>query len=149
MPFVNAMRCKECLREYPVEPINVCEYCFGPLELVYDYEAIRKVISRKRIEQGPFTMWRYKDLLPASGENPVDISAGFTPLVKAQNLGEELGLTNLYLKNDSVNPSFSFKDRGGISCGDQGVGVRVRYASLRFYRQPSLLGGSPCRPRWG
>ena len=111
MPYVNAMRCKECLREYPVEPINVCEFCFGPLELVYDYDAIRKVVSRKSIEQGPFTMWRYKDLLPASGENPVDISAGFTPLVKAQNLGEELGLTNLYLKNDSVNPSFSFKDR--------------------------------------
>ena len=111
MPFVNALRCKECLREYPVEPMNVCEFCFGPLEPVYDYEAIRKVISRQSIERGPYTMWRYKDLLPASGENPVDISAGFTPLVKARNLGEELGLTNLYLKNDSVNPSFSFKDR--------------------------------------
>jgi threonine synthase len=89
----------------------VCDFCFGPLEVVYDYATISEVISRDRITQGPLSIWRYQDLLPASGEDPVDIMAGFTPLMKARNLGERLGLRNLYIKNDSVNPSFSFKDR--------------------------------------
>ena len=80
-------------------------------EVVYDYATISEVISRDRITQGPLSIWRYQDLLPASGEDPVDIMAGFTPLMKARNLGERLGLRNLYIKNDSVNPSFSFKDR--------------------------------------
>ena len=111
MSFVKCLRCRECQREYPVEPLNVCEFCFGPLEAAYDYDAIRRNISRKSIANGPFNMWRYEALLPANAEGAVDINAGFTPLLKAKNLGEELGLTNLYLKNDSVNPSFSFKDR--------------------------------------
>ena len=111
MAYVSALRCRSCGRDYKVEPINVCEFCFGPLEVVYDYEAIARNISRERIAQGPLSMWRYQDLLPASGESPVDIMAGFTPLLKAPNLGKRLGLSNLYIKNDSVNPSFSFKDR--------------------------------------
>ena len=111
MTFVTGLRCKECQREYPIEPINVCEFCFGPLETVYDYSAIRRVISRKRIAAGPLSMWRYQDLLPTDASGAVDINAGFTPLLKAKNLGEALGLNDLYLKNDSVNPSFSFKDR--------------------------------------
>ena len=105
------MRCRECGREYPIEPINVCDFCFGPLEIAYDYDSISKVISRERIASGPLSMWRYQDLLPVDGKDAVDINAGFTPLIKSKNLGEALGLDNLYLKNDSVNPSFSFKDR--------------------------------------
>ena len=111
MSFVNGLKCRECGREFPAEPLNVCDFCFGPLEVVYDYASISEVISRDRITQGPLSIWRYQDLLPASGEDPVDIMAGFTPLMKARNLGERLGLRNLYIKNDSVNPSFSFKDR--------------------------------------
>jgi len=109
--FVNGLKCRECGREYPAEPLNVCDFCFGPLEVVYDYATISEVISRDRIEKGPLSIWRYKDLLPAEADDPVDIMAGFTPLIKAKGLGKTLGLNNLYIKNDSVNPSFSFKDR--------------------------------------
>ena len=111
MAFVTALRCRECAREYPVEPTNVCDFCFGPLETAYDYDAISRTISRERISAGPLSMWRYEDLLPVDGGNAVDINAGFTPLIKSKNLADMLGLKNLYLKNDSVNPSFSFKDR--------------------------------------
>ena len=111
MPYVRGLKCRECSREYPAEALNVCDFCFGPLEVEYDYNTISEVISTDRISQGPLSIWRYQDLLPASGESPVDIMAGFTPLLKAPNLGKRLGLSNLYIKNDSVNPSFSFKDR--------------------------------------
>ena len=111
MAFVSGLRCRECGREYPGEALNVCDFCFGPLEVVYDYATISEVVSHDRIAAGPLSIWRYHDLLPASGEDPVDIMAGFTPLLKARNLGDRLGLKNLYIKNDSVNPSFSFKDR--------------------------------------
>ena len=111
MAFVSGLRCRECSREYPGEALNVCDFCFGPLEVVYDYATIAEVVSHDRIAAGPLSIWRYHDLLPASGDDPVDIMAGFTPLLKARNLGERLGLKNLYIKNDSVNPSFSFKDR--------------------------------------
>ena len=111
MPFVNGLKCRECGREYPAEALNVCDFCFGPLEVVYDYATISEVISHDRIAKGPLSIWRYQDLLPADGEEPVDLMAGFTPLLKARNLGQRLGLRNLYIKNDSVNPSFSFKDR--------------------------------------
>ena len=111
MAFVVGMKCRECGREYPAEPLNVCDFCFGPLEVVYDYATISEVTSRDRISRGPLSIWRYSDLLPANNGNPVDIQAGFTPLIKADNLGKKLGLNNLYIKNDSVNPSYSFKDR--------------------------------------
>ena len=111
MAYVSALRCRSCSREYPVEPLNVCDFCFGPLEVVYDYDAIARVISRERIVKGPLSMWRYQDLLPVDGQDAVDINAGFTPLVKCGNLGKALGLQNLYVKNDAVNPSYSFKDR--------------------------------------
>ena len=111
MPFVSGLKCRECGRDNPAEPLNVCDFCFGPLEVVYDYATISEVISHERITAGPLSIWRYQDLLPASGEDPVDIMAGYTPLLKARNLGKRLGLHNLYIKNDSVNPSYSFKDR--------------------------------------
>jgi threonine synthase len=109
--YIKGLFCKECGREYPAEPLNVCDFCFGPLEVTYDYDAISKVISREKIAHGPHTLWRYHDLLPADVDNAVDINAGFTPLIKAKNLAKSLGLDELYIKNDSVNPSFSFKDR--------------------------------------
>lgn len=89
----------------------MCEFCFGPLEISYDYAAIRKRLTRKRIEKGPRSLWRYWDLLPVESEEPITLTEGFTPLIRAKNLGRDLGLKNLYLKNDSVNPTFSFKDR--------------------------------------
>lgn len=111
MSYAKALQCRGCGQQYPLEPLHVCEYCFGPLEVVYDYEAIAKVISRDRIQQGPLSLWRYKDLLPVNGDAVVDINAGLTPLIKAENLGKVLGLKELYIKNDCVNPTYSFKDR--------------------------------------
>ncbi len=111
MAKLKGLKCRECGREYPVEPIHVCEFCFGPLEVVYDYEEIRRNISRELIESREKSLWRYVELLPV--ENPtVGLTAGFTPLRKAENLGRVLGLKNLYIKDDSVNhPTLSFKDR--------------------------------------
>ncbi len=111
MPFVEGLRCRECAHPYPAEALHVCEWCFGPLEVVYDYEAIAAATSRARIEAGPSTIWRYADLLPASPEGAVDLGAGFTPLVRADRLAAELGLGELWVKNDTLNPTGSFKDR--------------------------------------
>ena len=108
---VKSLQCRECGSEYPVEPQYVCDFCFGPLEVSYDYDAVARVISRERINKGPLTMWRYHDLLPVDAEMALDMQTGFTPLIRAKNLGRLLGLNNLYIKNDSVNPTFSFKDR--------------------------------------
>lgn len=110
--FYHGLRCRECGREYPKEAIYVCDFCFGPLEVHYDYEAIRKSISREVIESRPQTMWRYRELLPIDGEVSVGAQVGFTPLVKADRLAERLGLRNLWVKNDTViYPTLSFKDR--------------------------------------
>ncbi len=111
MSYARNLRCRECHREYPLAAIHVCEFCFGPLEVVYDYDAIRKVVSRERIEKGPASLWRYRDFLPCDADAAIDIGAGFTPLIHAKNLGKVLGLPKLYIKNDTVNPTWSFKDR--------------------------------------
>jgi len=111
MSYAKALQCRECGREYPLQPTHVCEFCFGPLEVAYDYDAQRKAVSRKSIESGPFSLWRYRDLLPCDADRAVDLNAGFTPLLRARNLGEALGLSQLYVKNDCANPTWSFKDR--------------------------------------
>src|SRR5260221_1632712 len=108
---IRGLQCRECGQLYPAEARHVCEQCFGPLEVAYDYDIVRASISRESIERGPRTLWRYKALLPVEGDHIVDTHAGFTPLIKADNLGRALGLRNLWLKNDTVNPTFSFKDR--------------------------------------
>ncbi|HET6675838.1 MAG TPA: threonine synthase [Nitrospiraceae bacterium] len=112
MAKMRALICRECGKEYPVKAIHVCEMCFGPLEVKYNYDEIKKSISRKKIEDGPGSMWRYIDLLPVEGGSPVGPHAGLTPMVRAKNLGAFLGLDELYIKNDTVNhPTLSFKDR--------------------------------------
>jgi len=111
MSFAKSLRCRECGRVYPLDPMHVCEFCFGPLEVFYDYEALRATLTRERIERGPLSMWRYADLLPCAAETAVDIGTGFTPLVRAARLGRLLGLERLYVKNDCQNPTWSFKDR--------------------------------------
>jgi threonine synthase len=109
--FVTGLRCRECQRAFPAEALHVCDYCFGPLEVAYDYERIAATVSRERIESGPRSIWRYKDLLPVDDEAPVDLGAGFTPLVRADRLAAELGLGELWIKDDTANPTGSFKDR--------------------------------------
>ncbi len=112
MSFVKGLICKECHQEYPQAPLHVCEDCFGPLEIVYDYKEIKKQISREKIAARPHSLWRYRELLPIDGEPKVGLYSGFTPLVRAERLAEAFGVKELYLKDDSVNhPTFSYKDR--------------------------------------
>jgi threonine synthase len=108
---VKTLRCRECGRVREFEAAYVCEHCFGPLEVAYDLAATRDRISRESIAKGPNTIWRYRELLPAPSGDPIDLGTGFTPLVQARNLGELLGLDHLYVKNDTLNPTGSFKDR--------------------------------------
>jgi len=112
MSFVLGMKCRECGEVYEIKPENVCEFCFGPLEVQYDYDAIAKSISREKIESRAPNLWRYKELLPINGEPTIGLYSGFTPLVKADRLAAELGVEQLWVKDDSVNhPTFSYKDR--------------------------------------
>jgi threonine synthase len=108
----QALQCRICGAQYPVEPLTICEECFGPLEPAYDLQAVDGEFFKKQAEQGPSTLWRYETLLPGGPEiERVDLGAGFTPLRKADNLAARLGLETLWIKDDSVNPSYSFKDR--------------------------------------
>ena len=111
MTLATHLACRECGRELDLQPVNACDFCFGPLEVQYDHDAIAARVSRESIEAGPRSIWRYRDLLPVDEDFIVDLNVGFTPLVRAERLGEALGLRELYLKNDSQNPSWSFKDR--------------------------------------
>src|ERR1700737_1718340 len=108
---VKRLRCRECGRLRDFEPAYVCEHCFGPLEVAYDFDEVRDRVSRESIARGPNTIWRSRELWRAPGGEPIDLGTGFTSLVKARNLGKELGLDNLYVKNDTLNPTGSFKDR--------------------------------------
>src|SRR5215471_14305878 len=107
----TALRCRECGREYPIAPIYTCEWCFGPLEATYDYEAIASTISRELIAAGPASIWRYGPLLPVEAPAGGALAAGWTPLVRAERLAAELGLGEVWLKDDTRNPTNSFKDR--------------------------------------
>lgn len=112
MGYVNGLKCKECGREYPIDPIYVCEFCFGPLEAVYNYDDIKKVLTKEVVKARGNNLWRYKELLPIEGEPQVGLTSGFTPLVRVDNLAKELGVNELYVKDDTVvHPTLSFKDR--------------------------------------
>jgi threonine synthase len=111
MKFLQGLRCRECGQAYPAEARFVCENCFGPLEAFYDRAAQKANVTRADIAAGPRNLWRYAPFLPSRYDARIDLNDGWTPLLKAENLGRALGLRNLYLKNDSVNPTFSFKDR--------------------------------------
>jgi threonine synthase len=108
----TALKCKECGAEYEPQAIHVCEFCFGPLEVSYDYDALRRQVTRESIQAGPNSIWRYRSFLPVSTQTPIDVGTGMTPLVRTNRLARRLGLKNLYIKNDAVNmPTLSFKDR--------------------------------------
>jgi len=110
--FIKGLKCRECGREYEINPVYVCEFCFGPLEVVYDYGGIRKVITRAKIESRPRNLWRYRELLPVEGEPMSALDTGFTPLIRADNLARAIGVRELYIKDDTVaHPTLSFKDR--------------------------------------
>jgi threonine synthase len=110
--LVEGLKCRECGKTYDKAPIHVCEFCFGPLEVAYDYAAIGKRLTRAIIESRPHNMWRYAELLPIDGPPAVGQATGMTPLVRAPRLAKRLGVTEVWVKNDAVSyPTLSFKDR--------------------------------------
>jgi len=112
MSTVIGLKCRECGADYPKVAAHVCETCFGPLEVVYDYKAVVRSMTREAIESRPRNLWRYRELLPIEGEPTVGLHSGFTPLVRADRLARALGVRELWVKDDSVNhPTFSYKDR--------------------------------------
>jgi threonine synthase len=139
MTYATHLICRQCGTRRTLGPHYYCDDCFGPLDVSYDYAAVRRQVSRAHVAAGPGSIWRYRALLPVEG-NPIDLRTGWTPLLKAERLGRELGLRDLWIKNDSVNPTFSFKDRN--------VAVAVNKArDFGFDRQPGRLGGRLCGPR--
>ena len=107
----DALKCKECSTTYPLDARYVCERCFGPLEVAYKPQTAGADELRRRIQAGPHTLWRYADFLPLEGAARSALPTGWTPLVKADRLAERLGIRELYVKNETANPTHSFKDR--------------------------------------
>jgi len=112
MTFMTGLQCHLCGTKFPAEALWVCDQCLGPLEVVYDYEAVSRAVTRELIEQRPRNVWRFRELLPITGEPLTGFNSGCTPLVRADRLATKLGLDELYIKDDSVNhPTLSYKDR--------------------------------------
>jgi threonine synthase len=174
MSSTTGLRCHECGAAYPKEPLHVCEACFGPLEVVYDYDLARRTMTREAIESRPRNLWRYRELLPIDGEPSVGPFSGFTPLVRADRLAAALGVRELWVKDDSVNhPTFSYKDRvvsiaiskaiefgfDTVSCASTGnlansVSAHAARAGLRCYvfipddlEQGKVIGSAIYGPR--
>ncbi|MBA2764493.1 MAG: threonine synthase [Thermoleophilaceae bacterium] len=108
---VEALKCKECGTRYPLEAHYACDACFGPLEVLYDFSGLQAEGARRRIQAGPDTIWRYADFLPFESQPQTALAAGVTPLIRADQLAERLGIGELWIKNDAANPTHSFKDR--------------------------------------
>jgi threonine synthase len=106
-----SLSCRVCATEHPLEATGTCTRCFGPLDPVYDWETLRATVTHERIASGPLSIWRYADLLPVSAPDVPRLAPGFTPLVPAPRLAEEVGVGELWLKLDTANPTHSFKDR--------------------------------------
>jgi threonine synthase len=109
--YLQGLRCRVCDARYPAEVRSICDECFGPVEPVYDEERIRAEVTRADVERGPRSLWRFEALLPAARNPAVDLGDGWTPLRRARRLGAELGLPNLWVKDETRNPTHSFKDR--------------------------------------
>ncbi|MEX1140775.1 MAG: threonine synthase [Thermoleophilaceae bacterium] len=108
---LEALKCKECQTTYPLEARYVCDECFGPLEVAYDFSGLDADSTRRRIQAGPRTIWRYADFLPFEAAPRDTLGTGLTPLLRADRLAERLGLGEVWVKNDAANPTHSFKDR--------------------------------------
>ena len=108
---VESLKCKECGEVYPLEASFVCEQCFGPLEVSYDFSGLDAEEARRKIQAGSRGIWRYSDFLPFDGRPGDPLEPGLTPLIRADRLAERLGLGELWIKNDAANPTHSFKDR--------------------------------------
>src|SRR4051795_11631433 len=131
---VEALKCKECGETYALEARFVCDICFGPLEVTYDYSGLDAGELRRKIQSGPLNIWRYADFLPFETRPQTALAAGMTPLIRADRLAKKLGIREVWIKNDTANPTHSFKDRvvtvaiakarelgyGGVACASTG-----------------------------
>src|SRR5215213_401469 len=108
---VQALQCKECDSTYPLDARYVCERCFGPLEVAYDHSGLDAAEAKRKIQAGPQTIWRYADFLPFAAPPQPGLPVGLTPLQRAPRLAEALGVGEVWIKNDTANPTHSFKDR--------------------------------------
>jgi threonine synthase len=108
---VESLKCKECGESYPLDARFVCEQCFGPLEVAYDFSDLDPDEARRKIQAGSRGIWRYSDFLPFEGRPADPLEPGLTPLIRADRLAERLGLGEVWIKNDAANPTHSFKDR--------------------------------------
>ena len=106
-----SLTCRVCATEHPLEATGSCSRCFGPLDPVYDWDRVRERFTPARVAEGPPSLWRYAPLLPVAAPEEPRLAPGFTPLVPAPRLAEELGVGELWLKLDTANPTHSFKDR--------------------------------------
>ena len=147
MGFVTGLSCRNCASVYPADAQSFCEACFGPLEVDYDYEAIRRSVTKESIASGPPNLWRYAGLLPVDDPTPISLGAGYTPLSRAQRLGAELGLRDLWIKDDTRNPTGSFKDRVVSVALTKAREARPQGRGVRVDRQPCELVGCPRRLR--
>src|SRR4030067_847156 len=168
MSYIKSLKCKECSREYSISPVHVCEFCFGPLEGVYDYEKIKESLTREKIEARPKSMWRYRELLPLNNDPSVGMNVGYTPLIRAERLAKALGVKELWIKNDAVNhPTLSFKDRvvsvalsralelgfSVVGCASHGhlansVGGPTRKAQRPWATRSRSSSGGGCPTTW-
>ena len=129
MGYVRGLRCRECGAEYPPAQLTVCDACFGPLEVAYEFDAVREAFRREALAARSRDLWRYRELLPVFDETAkVDLQVGFTPLRRAENLGKALDLRDVWVKDDTVNPTYSFKDRP----------VAVAVAKAREWNLPAV-----------
>ncbi len=129
MGYVRGLRCRECGTEYPPERLVVCDACFGPLEVTYETEAVKEAFTREALARRSHDLWRYRELLPIfDDEARVDLQPGYTPLRRADNLAASVGLREVRVKDDTVNPTYSFKDRP----------VAVAIAKAREWGMPAV-----------
>src|SRR5579875_481776 len=146
---VVGLACRECGRRYPVEPIFVCEQCFGPLEAQYELGKLDGPALRAEIERGPTSIWRYQALLPAQRVPEWDLAPGCTPLQRADRLGRAIGLRHLYIKNDTRNPTWSFKDRvvaNAVAAHAAKAGLRAVVFVPKGIERPKVLATAAYHP---
>ena len=140
-PRILGMRCRNCGRPEALGANYVCAGCFGPLEIAYDLEVAARTLDRQALAARPAGIWRYLELLPVTAPPSRGLQVGSTPLVAADRLGEAIGIERLWLKDDTRNPTLSFKDRAVAVAAAQAVGLRPRGAGLRLDRQPGRRHG--------
>lgn len=152
--FAKGLFCKECGKSFPLSMSNACDECFAPLEVRYEESEVERVLSRKSISAGPSSIWRYWPLLPVKPEYGLaGLNPGMTPLRNCRNLAEEIGIRELFIKDDTVNPTYSFKDRpvavsipkilefglSGVGCASTGNLAGATAAAAARYRIPCYV----------